>query len=240
MQNFFTRFLIHTKEMDTKDIKIDKIIRSKRKTIGLHITDDARLIVRAPLNLPDYAIIKTVLKYENWIKKKKITIEAREQKFVPKNFVNGENFLYLGDDYQLEIVDNQPESLRFNNKFYLSRNALPVAREIFIAWYKHMAHLVISERTKLFAEINDLQYNKINITSAQKRWGSCSNNGNLNFTWRLVMAPVPVIDYVVIHELSHLKEKNHQEAFWNRVRTFMPDYKIYNDWLKEKSQFLRF
>jgi predicted metal-dependent hydrolase len=222
-----------------KDIKIDKIIRTKRKTIALQMTEDATLIVRAPLNVSHDAIIKTVLKYENWIKQKKIKIQSREHKFVPKKFVNGEDFIYLGDIFKLEIVDNQFESLRFNDKFYLAKNALPVAKEVFIAWYKHMANLVISERTKLFADINGLQYNKISITNAQKRWGSCSFYGNLCFSWRLVMAPAPVIDYVVIHELSHLKEKNHQEDFWNRVRTFMPDYKNHNDWLKENSHFLR-
>lgn len=225
--------------MDIKDIKIDKIIRTKRKTIALQMTDEATLIVRAPINVPHEAIIKTVLKYENWIKQKKTNIQSREQKFVPKKFVDGEDFLYLGNTFQLEIVDNQFESLRFDDKFYLSRKVLPFAKEVFIEWYKNMACFVISERTKLFAEANGLKYNKINITNAQKRWGSCSFYGNLCFSWRLVMAPMPVIDYVVIHELSHLKEKNHQEDFWNMVRTFMPDYKNHNDWLKENSHFLR-
>ena len=77
----------------------------------------------------------------------------------------------------------------------------------------------------LYAKKRGLKYNKINITNAQKRWGSCSSKGNLNFSWRLVMAPLPVLDYVVIHELVHLEERNHGKSFWDKVKMLMPDHK---------------
>jgi len=221
------------------DIEIEKIVRTKRKTIALQITDDATLIVRAPFDVSDEKIMGVVFKHKKWIEQKKRDIEARDPKFSPKEFVNGEGFLYLGRYYKLKIVDSQEAPLKFENGFYLSRDTLPEAREVFIEWYKKMAYEKISERVRWYAQKGGFKYNKVNITNAQKRWGSSSSNRNLNFPWRLIMAPLPVIDYVVIHELVHLEEKNHTRAFWNKVKMLMPGYKKYKDWLKENSYLLR-
>jgi len=104
-----------------KKIKIDKIIRSKRKTIALQITDDATLIVRAPFDVSDQIIRNVVIKHRDWIKKKRKEILSRDSKFVKKEFVNGEGFLYIGKYYKLTIVDRQDEPLVFNNGFFLSK-----------------------------------------------------------------------------------------------------------------------
>ena len=118
------------------DIEIEKIVRTKRKTIALQVTDDATLIVRAPLDINDSTIMKVVLDHREWIEEKKREIETRDPKFSPKEFVNGEGFLYLGRYYRLKIVDSQEEPLKFENGFYLSRDALPRAKEVFVKWYK--------------------------------------------------------------------------------------------------------
>ena len=221
------------------DIEIEKVIRTKRKTIALHMTDNATLIVKTPFNVDDEKIMETVSKHKKWIEQKKKEIEARDPKFSPKEFVNGEGFLYLGRCYRLRIVDDQEVPLKFEGGFYLLRNAMPQARELFIEWYKNIAYEKISERVKLYAQKRGFKYNRVNITSAQKRWGSSSSKGNLNFPWRLVMAPLSVIDYVVIHELVHLEEKNHGKAFWGKVKMLMPDYEKNKDWLNKKGYLLK-
>ncbi len=221
------------------NIKIEKIIRTKRKSIGLQITNNATLIVRAPFEVSDKTIMRVIHKHANWIKQKKKEIEAREPKFTSKEFVNGEGFLFLGRYYRLEIVKKQNEPLKFENRFYLSKSVLPKARETFVDWYKKMAYEKISERVRWYANKNGLNYNKVNITDAQKRWGSCGHKGNLNFSWRLIMAPLPVIDYVIVHELAHLEEKNHTKSFWNKVKVLMPDYEKHKDWLKKNGYLLR-
>jgi len=106
-------------------------------------------------------------------------------------------------------------------------------------WYKERAYEKISERVQWYALKNGFQYNKIKITQAQKRWGSCSSKGNLNFSWRLIMAPLPVVDYVVVHELAHLVEKNHSKAFWSKVKMLMTDYQKQQEWLKRNGHLLR-
>jgi len=172
------------------------------------------------------------------IEEKLKTVQSRP-KFKEKEFVNGEGFLYLGESYRLQITKNQKEPLILKDKyFYLSENYLNKAREVFIDWYKKRAFEKISERIEFYAKIKGCTYNKINITNAQRRWGSCSPSGNLNFNWKIIMAPLSVIDYVVIHELTHLEELNHGERFWLKVKALMPNYEEKHQWLKENGHML--
>lgn len=241
--------------------KIDKIIRSKRRTIALEIARDATLIVRAPYRTPINFIEKVVFKKRFWIKEKQEIVRDRYKKVVPKEFVNGEGFLYLGDMYKLEFVDLEcggkpplpfkditgqiyeskgkpSHPIVFDNGFQVSRNHLPAAKDILIAWYKEQAYEKISERVRWHSSLSGLKYNKIRISNASMRWGSCSAKGNLNFSWCLIMAPLGVIDYVVVHELAHLEEKNHSKDFWNKVKIMLPDYGQYRRWLKENTHLL--
>jgi len=227
------------KEVDILDIKIEKIIRTKRKTIALQITDEALLIVKAPFDVSDETIMGVVIKHKNWIERKKKNIRARDPKYSPKEFVSGEGFLFLGRYYKLNIVDEQDVPLKFENGFYLSRKVLSRAKDVFIEWYKKMAYEKILDRVLWYAQKKNITFNKINITNARKRWGSCSSQRNLNFSWRLIMAPLSVIDYVIVHEIIHLEEKNHSRLFWIKVKMLIPEYEKDKAWLKKNSYLLR-
>ncbi len=222
------------------EIKIDKIIPSKRKSIALQITEDASLIVRIPYNMKYETMMEFVNKNKSWIVKKKNQIEQRITNIPHKEFIDDEIFPYLGNYYKLKTVDNQKEQLKFDNAFYLSNDTIPKSKIVFIKWYKEKAFEIISERVNYFAKQNGFRFNKIKINSAEKRWGSCSSKGNLNFSWRLIMTPLSVIDYVIIHELVHLEIKNHSKIFWNKVKLLMPDYKRYEKWLKDNNHLLKF
>ena len=117
--------------------------------------------------------------------------------------------------------------------FRLGRSDQPRAREIFIKWYKQQARQIITDRVDFFAQKHAFNYAKIRLSSARTRWGSCSSRGTLSFTWRLVMAPMEIIDYVVIHELVHLEIQNHSSSFWKKVQEYLPDFKKKRAWLKE-------
>ena len=114
-----------------KEIKIDKIIRSKRKTLALEVAHDATLILRAPERTPIDFIEKFIFKKRFWIQEKQRIAREKYQKIVLKEFVNGEGFLYLGDFYRLFIVDHSKIPLFFNNEFQLSKNYLPFLWLIF-------------------------------------------------------------------------------------------------------------
>jgi hypothetical protein len=219
------------------EIEVEKIIRSKRKTIALEVTDRVTLIIKAPYFVSNKAIYEIIEKHKRWINKR-IAFAKTIGKSSPKEFVPGESFLYLGKTYRLFIVCSQKEALRFDNAFYLKKDMQSLAREIFIDWYKNEAKKFISERVNYYSNLTGIKYNKVKITSAMKRWGSCSQNGNLSFTYRLVMAPVFAIDYVIVHELCHIIEHNHSKRFWEHLKVILPDYKNAREWLREKEQTL--
>ena len=224
---------------EDKIIKIEKIIRSKRKSIAMYINSDAALIVRAPFNTSEENINKVILKYKDRLQKTQKEVQLRNLKFNKKEFVDGERFLYLGNYYNLKLMDNPEILLDFKDEFLLSKKYLSYAKNIFVIWYKRRAYEKISQRVRWYAQKRGFKYNKINITNAQKRWGSCSHQGNLSFAWRLIMAPLTIIDSVVIHELVHLEVKNHSKAFWNKVGSLDKEYKEHKDWLKNNGYLLR-
>ena len=99
---------------------------------------------------------------------------------------------------------------------------------------KKKAKKIIPERVEYFANKFNKKYNKIRITSAKTRWGSCTSQKNLNFSYRLIQAEPKAVDYVIIHELAHLKYMNHSQKFWAHVEEMMPDYKYWDNWLKRE------
>ncbi len=222
-------------------MQIKKIIRSKRKTITLEVCDDATLIVKAPLRVKDNIINQVILKHHKWLENKKKQILSRDIRFIQKKFVNGENFFYLGKLYPLKIVQNNEMAcplILSSGYFYLQENIID-RRAAFISWYKIEAYYNIYQRINWYAQKKVFYYNKVKISNAQKQWASCTHLDNLNFSWRLIMAPLSVIDYVVVHELAHLVEKNHSKSFWNKVRLFMPDYEKQRYWLKRNGYLLK-
>ncbi len=220
-------------------MKIDKLIHSKRKTIALIIERDGGLTVRAPMRATTAMIEGFIREKENWI------IRTREKlKSIPatpeRQFADGETFLFLGSSFDLKLVGRQRPALRFENGFTLSQTAQKKGRQVFTQWYKERALEVISGRVNHFARLHGFQPARVKITSAKTRWGSCSANGALNFTWRLILCPLSVIEYVVVHELAHLRVKNHSRKFWRLVESICPDYKEKRKWLRKHGEALYF
>ena len=167
------------------------------------------------------------------IQRKQSEIRTRSQTTRPKCFQDGENFYYLGRGYPLESSKRLKPPLILNSTFSLAESARKDAAQVFKEWYRERCREVVTARAIFHAQRLSLRYQNIRITSARTRWGSCSSKGNLNFSWRLVMAPCEVIDYVVVHELCHLKEPNHSKKYWSRVAAAMPDYRSHRNWLKD-------
>ena len=219
-------------------IPIDKLVRTPRKTIALIIQPDGTLTVRAPMRMPDARIRAFVETHADWVARTRAKIKAAVPLPV-KQYTESEMFLFLGKLYPLKIVPRQRGRLEFDGKsFRLAKSALPKAKESFISWYKTQAALILLQRVAGLAEEKGFHYQRIRISSARTRWGSCSSSGTLSFTYRLVMAPLEVVDYVVVHELVHTQVKNHSKRFWRRVGQTLPDYKARQAWLRKNGRFL--
>jgi predicted metal-dependent hydrolase len=211
--------------------EISKIIRSRRKTIALVIEGDGSLIVRAPLRTPEKTIQELVRQKTDWIIRSQAKMRANRP--AERQFQQGETLPLLGQAHPIRIVTKQRASLKFENGvFLLAQSAQPRAREVFTRWYRQMAALLLPARLETLAARHNLRPKRVRISSARTRWGSCSTTGTISLTWRLVLAPPEVIDYVIVHELAHLNIKNHSSHFWNAVAALMPDYKKHLAWLK--------
>lgn len=213
------------------EIKIDKIIRSKRRSIALVVSSDATLVVRAPMRISLEYIQNLISEKRDWIEKRREQILKNGGPAKSKEFADGESFLYLGENYELKIA--KCKSIELKNQLYFPEKFLQKAREKMIKWYKKEAREIITERANLYSKSTSWKFESISITSANTRWGSCSPDNSLNFPWKLIMAPLGIVDYVVVHELAHIPEKNHSKRFWKKVEEVLPDYKIRRKWLKE-------
>ena len=215
------------------EIHIDQLIRSKRRSISLEINQDGSLTVRAPHHAPDEEIFSLIISKKTWIIEKQNQAYQKIPDEPPKHFVEGEQFLFLGKTYPLQIIDKQPVPLVLNGRFLLSAGKQANALQFFEKWYREQAAQVIKPRTAELAEQYGFSYKIIRINGAKTRWGSCGPKGSLNFPWRLVMAPGEVIDYVIVHELVHLRVRNHSRRYWHSVKEIMPDYKQRLNWLHD-------
>lgn len=212
-----------------------ELIRSRRRTISIEVTNEARVLVRAPLRMANTEIMAFIQEKQRWIAKQLQRIQSLRAAVAPKQFVTGEQFYFLGVQYPLQLTSEPRLKLHFQaaQGFSLHHMLQQRAQWLFGRWYKQQAKQLIPARVQEHAARVGLNFRKITITNARRQWGSCSPEGNLCFTWRLIMAPWWVIDYVILHELAHLLHHNHSRRFWARVEKWYPNYKLAEQWLKE-------
>jgi predicted metal-dependent hydrolase len=219
------------------------LVRSKKrkKTISLHVNTDGSVVVSAPYRTPKGEIDKFFRDKKSWLLRKIRERETRLKEIKPKEYRTGEVFLFLGNPYPLIIIDtiHASDSLAFSSyQFILTGAKVHQGRALFVAWYTQRLKEYVGERVDYYSCILGLTPRGIRISNARRRWGSCSPDNRLSFSWRLIMAPGSVIDYVVVHELTHMRVKDHSIRFWNLVAKTIPDYKQQRFWLKEKGHLL--
>lgn len=223
-------------------MKLDYTLRRspKRRKLAITVERDASVIVHAPTSTPLEKIDKIVQSKRQWIHEK----VNHPQKYQPrphapgKELVNGEAALYLGRNYRIELVEDSDTQVRFNNKFFVSRHQTAKKKQILREWYTLKAREKILPRVKQRARELGVTYAAAKIVDSRYQWGSCTPNDNVTFNWRLIKAPMFVIDYVIVHELAHFLEANHTPRFWNIVRSQMPTMAKAKTWLKENGQLL--
>jgi len=214
------------------DIKIEKTER--RKTISIFIERDGSVRVLAPTSQKDEIIQEAIKTKEYQIFKKLAKWKELNQGRVNRKFVNGQSFLYFGRNYRFEIVDEQEVSLKLSQGYLMfDKRKLDNADQIFKQFYKENGKKKIIERLKLIEEKFEQKPTSIKVMELQNRWASWTPKHGLNFHWKCAMAPIPVIDYIITHEMVHLKYPNHSPEFWNELDKKMPDYKKYENWLKQ-------
>ena len=223
---------------------------NRKKTIGITVKASWEVILHVPYRTPEEKIRQVVRKKAGWIVKRLQHLAESPKAYPAKEYISGEQLLYLGRSYRLKIEQTTGngcttpaligrrlclsvgEKLDGQKKRETIKNRLKT-------WYGQQADRIIKERVKRYAPLLEAHPAEIKIRDQKTRWGSCSTSGTIRFNWRVVLAPMKIIDYVVVHELCHLKVKNHSREFWRQVALIFLDHKERRAWLRTNSRLLR-
>ncbi|QDF76219.1 MULTISPECIES: M48 family metallopeptidase [Shewanella] len=225
-------------QVEIKGLCVDVVRTSRTKTASIKV-DDGLVSVVVPKTLEIERIEQLVADKYLWVIQK-IALHEESKPASDRAFVSGEAYAYLGRNYRLKVVTGAYSPVKLIQGRLVA--TLPdgakrsnLVRDAVIRWYKLNALRKIKEKVRRYSKVMSLEPKSINIKTFKSRWGSCSPKGELDFNWIIVMAPNRVVDYVVIHELCHLKQLDHSPKFWKEVERVMPDYAEHKEWLRLNS-----
>ncbi len=211
--------------------RLKKSLRARR--MRLEINYNTGLSVVVPRRYDIAVVEKFISLKRDWILRKLRDVQV--YKTITDNG-KPDTVSYIGKTLRLNELRGKQEYAMVNltnDEIIVSspdgKNILKVLKN----WYLQEADRVVKEKVDYFGKLIGVSYNNLAIKAVKTRWGSCSRSGNLSFNWKLIMAPETVIDYVVIHELCHLKRMDHSKLFWKLVETYAPAYRIHRNWLKQ-------
>jgi predicted metal-dependent hydrolase len=218
---------VHLIQNNSKYIKCELCKRRNSKNISIRVNKSGIVKVTLPYYIPYIAAKNFINKNIDWIEKKLTLFNLQKN-----------TYYYLGENIRL-IKKNQTDIKGFNYNFYDNNlivetdNHYYSEEDLFFEWLKARANAYIPNKVDEFSRKYGFNYNKVTIKNLTSRWGSCSNKKNLSFNLKLMYFKHEVIDYVVVHELCHLKEMNHSKKFWELVEEIIPNHKEYRKTLNK-------
>lgn len=217
-----------------------QVKRSKRKNVQIRMLSVDQIQVSAPMRMTVTELEKMILTKAKWIIRQATRLAALSTLTVNSAITEGAQVLYLGNPYTITLKhDNKPDVYCYNNMMVISCSDDSKPADVILKdWYINSAATLFKEKTAFWAPRLGVNPQRITIKDQKTRWGSCSSKGNINYNWRVVMAPPAVLDYLVVHELSHMLVPNHSQKFWQLVETVLPGYKNYRKWLKDNGRLL--
>jgi predicted metal-dependent hydrolase len=216
-----------------------------RRSVTITVSEENEVLVTAPKFLSRNEIERILQRKSSWIKKRFFYNLEWKDKHKPKKFLPGEKFLFLGREHVLEIEKGDlrgilPEEgvlrLRLPKEEFAAPDLRSVCASMIKAWYEGVAYQILAQRVAVYEEKLGVKANKINVKELKSLWGSCSVKRILNFNWRIVMAPLNILDYLVVHELSHLIHQNHSPRFWETVAAAVPEHHKARKWLRQNAR----
>lgn len=197
------------------------LVRSRRRTVALQVERDGSVVVRAPLRMARRDIDAFLASKQVWLSRALEQVRAQAALTPALTVAEGASLPWLDETLTLHL-ESRRGARREGKLLLLPQNAPEQALE---AWARREARVWLADRTARFAVDMGVSPSGIKITGARTRWGSCSGRNSLNFTWRLMLCPAAEADYVVVHELAHIRQKNHSPAFWALVEAVLPDWR---------------
>lgn len=221
-----------------RDIEYRLLPGADRRTTDIVIERDGVISVRPPSRMTPEQVDATVLSRRMWIYRNLAEWRDLNASRVVREWVNGELFLYLGSHYRLLLVANQDEILKLKDgRFCLLRSVVDQggeegAHQAFQDFYQQKGRERLSKRVATLAAKVGVRPGRVVVKELGYRWASCTADGSLYFHWKCMMAPATVIDYIVAHELCHIRHRDHSAAFWNEIDKILPNYTERKEWLR--------
>lgn len=218
-----------------RDIEYRLLPGTERRTTDIVIERDGVITVRPPQRMTPEQVDETVLSKRLWIYRNLAEWRALNAARINREWVSGESFLYLGSRYRLQLVAAQDEPLKLKDgRFCLRRSVVEAgeAHQAFVTFYSEKGLPRLRQRAVILAGKVGVSVGTVQIRNLGYRWASCLTQGDLHFHWKCLMAPLTVIDYILVHELCHLHHRDHSDAFWNEVDKVLPDYRDRKEWLR--------
>lgn len=210
-----------------------RIVRSSRRTVSIEISHDGSILVRAPRLVSSSRIEGFIKQKMGWIERRRADLLSHCETPVEKRFDHGELFLFQGKSYPLELRPNGTGAVSLGSSIVIPGKHAADPSKAVLSWYKKQARALLAQRLDFWSSETGMRCSMMRLSGARTRWGSCTSRGVISLNWRLVMAPLAVLDYVVVHELAHTQVYNHTPEFWREVARFIPDYKAKREWLKK-------
>lgn len=221
-----------------RDIEYQLLPGSDRRTTDIVIERDGVITVRPPVRMTPEQVDATVFSKRMWIYRNLAEWRDLNATRVVREWVSGETFLYLGSCYWLQLVAEQDEPLKLKDgRFCLRREVVEcggreAGYQAFAAFYQTKGLPRLQRRVAYFAPKVGVTARDVEIKDLGYRWASCTKRGDLHFHWKCLMAPLTIIDYIVVHELCHLRFRDHSDAFWNEVDKVLSDFRARKEWLR--------
>ncbi len=211
-----------------------QILYSTRRTLGLIIKQNGDLIVRSPKKLSLDKIRDFIAKKEDWIIKHRESLLLRENLEPKISFENNDLIDFKGEKLRLEFNQNQTKKVICDHQgqILFINPLLGNPKDLVLEWLLNQAKIVFAEEVKYHSAVMNLKYKDLKLSNAKSRWGSCSGSNSISLSWRLILVPKEILGYVIIHELAHIKHKNHSKAFWELVSKYCPTWKSDRKFLK--------
>lgn len=232
--NFIYKLFLDDKEITCKVLRNCKRKANSFKIIAL---DYATVHIYFPCNISEQNIINIIEKHSEDIKNLLNKINTRKNELINK-IIKGEYYtLYLGKELRVTVLKNalKPISL-IDNQLVINESYVEYCEKLINYWLEKKAKEYLPKRALELSKATGLRFKKVIIKDVKSRWGSCSREGVISLNWRLIKAPISVIDYVIIHELAHTIEMNHSKAFWKIVEKYEPNWKSYRKWLRDNNE----
>lgn len=195
------------------------------------IERDGSISVLVPENMKENLITEILDSKEYSIIKNQTLWHIANDGKETRPFVNGQTFMFKGQNYTLVLKDDAAAEIKFDNDSFLLNSSVKDFRAAFEQFYKEECKKFLEERYEVYKDKIPVRPKKLEVRQMSTRWGSCTPSGNININWNCIMAPQFVFDYILVHELVHLKYHRHDNDFWQTVGFIVPDYESAKDWL---------